>query len=421
MYAKDYDTPRGECCYIIKKKIDTSKDLKSIIEENIKNFKNPLTEQEFVENQILLDYIISEKYKNSDKIYDTIYRKINKEHPEMKKLLGFCKNNKINIYFDKSIDADLYSHLKKYYFNQNTLNKKLRIKLEINEKILSNPKKIESIIEKIVIKLSKITKIPIKELYVTNIRKNCLIFDIFRLGINWIRNIINNISSNNYGFPDEVLSQHRDEFINFLKEIENENIRVVDTNEHANANPNVNDDYRAQIQGIIQNFVINPNTLEAYEPEVIFDFRYDKEKGEFGRIFSIFNFINKYKKSKIKNGKIYYYPNENCEGYGLRINRNDDIFSPDGNYWCTVYTNLKKNEWSYKMDGISGDIIEKRYPDGTRKQFKIFFQCKIRQTSLRENQNGIIEEFNGNPDDDIIPYRIIKEHLGVSNRWQFNF
>jgi hypothetical protein len=314
--------------------------------------------------------------------------------------------------------------LKKYYFNQNTLNKKLRIKLEINEKILYDPKKIESIIEKIVIKLSKITKIPIKELYVTNIRKNCLIFDIFRLGINLINNsidfIINEINNSSiFGINDEIFSQHRDEFIQFLKEIENENIRVVDTNEHANANQNVND-YRAQIQNIIQNFVINPNTLEAYEPEVIFDFTYDKEKGEFGRIFSIFNFINKYKKSKIKNGKIYYYPNENCEGYGLRINRND-IFSPGGYNWCTVYTNLKKNEWSYKMEGISGDIIEKRYPDGTRKQFKIFYQCKIRQTSFRENQNGIIEEFNGNPDDDIIPYRIIKEHLGVSNSLQLNF
>lgn len=360
MFEKFYDyyTPKGERNYIIKKKIDTEKDLESIIKENIKNFRNPLTPQEFVENQILLDYIISEKYKNNNTIYDKIYRKINKEHPEKKKILSFCKNNKVNIYFDKSIDADLCGCLEKYYYNQNTLKKKLRIKLEINENILNNPKKIDSIIEKIVEKLSEITKIPLKNLCVTNIRKNCLIFDIFIIVIDWARNIINNnieyirneinnsIDSfrnviNNY--IDSLINffassasrrnRHRDEFIRFLRQIENENgnirIREVDGNEYP-------DDYRVQIQDIIHNFVINPNND-------IFDSTYDKEKGQFGHVFSFF-----YKESKIKNERIYYYPNRNCEGYGIKINR-EDIFSPIGNNWCTVYTNLLKNEFSFRL------------------------------------------------------------------------
>lgn len=253
----------------------------------------------------------------------------------------------------------------------------------------------------------------------TNIRKNCLIFDIFRRSFNWIRNGIDNVIDNminndvNYlpNFVDDIFDnennflEHRNKFIQFLRQIENENIIIV------NDEIENEDQYKAEIQNVINNFVINP--------EEIFDSKYDKKKGEFGRALSLF-FLNIYSNSVMKNNKIYYYPNENCEGYGLKINTRDryDIFNYWGSEWCIIYSNLMKNEFSYKIDGISGDIIEKRYSDGTRKQFRLFYQCKIRQSCLVENSNTLL--FIGGPND-IIPYRIIKEHLNACNRWQIIF
>ena len=83
-----------------------------------------------------------------------------------------------------------------------------------------------------------------------------------------------------------------------------------------------------------------------------------------------------------------------------------------------VYKNLMSDEINYRINGISGNIIEKRNNDGTLKQIKIFYQCRIRQESLLENLNGTLI-FTGGPND-IIPYRIIKENLSSINRWQFN-
>jgi len=201
-----------------------------------------------------------------------------------------------------------------------------------------------------------------------------------------------NIFNENY---DSLLLKHQNEFIHFLSQIENENILLREENED-----NIN---RAQIQNIIKNYAINP---KAY-----FDYRYGKLKGQFGRRSFLFNIINFHSESTVKNEKKYFYPNKNCEGYGLRVNIIEDVFYPEGKGWCIVYKNLVNDLISYKIDGISGNIIEMQYNDGTRKLFKIFYQCKIRQSSLVENNDGTLK-FIGGPND-IIPYRIIKEHLSI--------
>ena len=244
-------------------------------------------------------------------------------------------------------------------------------------------------------KLIEITKIPSEDLCATNVRKNCLILDVFW----WIISIPHRILKMIKDSFSERINSHLNEFIDFLNQIEGENILINENNED-----------RAQILNVIQNFVINR--------EVIFDRRYNKLKGEFGLRFSVFGLINFYKDSTEKNGKQFFYPNENCEGYGLRINNNEDIFNGRGREWCMVYKNLMSDEINYRINGISGNIIEKRNNDGTLKQIKIFYQCRIRQESLLENLNGTLI-FTGGPND-IIPYRIIKENLSSINRWQFN-
>jgi hypothetical protein len=57
---KKLDSPKGERDYTIRQKIDVLKPLKEILESNILNFKNP-NEAQFINNQILIDYIIAKK------------------------------------------------------------------------------------------------------------------------------------------------------------------------------------------------------------------------------------------------------------------------------------------------------------------------------------------------------------------------
>jgi hypothetical protein len=56
------ETPDGET-FEVYEKIDEKKNLQQNIEDDFKNFNKPKNEIEFIENQIKLDYIISEKYK----------------------------------------------------------------------------------------------------------------------------------------------------------------------------------------------------------------------------------------------------------------------------------------------------------------------------------------------------------------------
>ena len=113
--------------YKIYEDIDSQKNLRTLIKDNIINFKNPSNDKEFIENVIILDHIISEKYK----IPTPIDREIFLNNP-MNELLVFFKNQKYNVFIDYSIDDELYSHLLKYYFNKNTYNKKVRIHLDID-------------------------------------------------------------------------------------------------------------------------------------------------------------------------------------------------------------------------------------------------------------------------------------------------
>jgi ubiquitin len=169
--------------YKINEKIDTTKDLKFLIQDNTKNFEKPSNEQEFIENQIILDYIISQKYKNN--IPNSYAEKL-KNHLGMEALFFFYKDQGSNVYFDKSIDAEVFRHLRKYYFNKNINKKKLTIRLEIDKNIINENEKIKKIINEIIYFISEFTKIPLKDLYVTNIRKNCLHLDIYHYCVNII-------------------------------------------------------------------------------------------------------------------------------------------------------------------------------------------------------------------------------------------
>lgn len=192
------DTPDGET-FKIYEKIDEKKDLKQNIEIDLKNFNKPKNKVEFTENQIKLDYIISEKYKGKE-INDKFDKmKEYEKYPAMKDLLGFYKKKKCKVYIDNSIDQELSHQLQKYYSSEDILKNKIRICLNIDKEKLKDLEVVKNIIDKIVKKISTITKIPETNLKVTNIRKNCLLFDIyyvFRRGIKFIIGLFNNIPQN---------------------------------------------------------------------------------------------------------------------------------------------------------------------------------------------------------------------------------
>ena len=395
--------------YKIYEKIDTKKNIKSIIEEDITNFKNPSNSIQYIENQILLDYIISEKYKNNKTIYDDeyIYEKYNKNqglenllpYISLETLLPFYKSK--NIYYDYNINNKLYAHLNKYYYSENIFKKKIRIRLEVGENILKDHKKIEYIIEKIIEKISSVTHIPNEDLYVVNVRKNCLLFDIFYA----IKKKIGDVFKYIIGKIEDKFVTHREEFIQFLRNIvndvdrDNNNINIINNinnNNYYEDHPVV-----VELRNILDHFII-PNMNIFYFS--FFDDKYDKRRGSFGRILWLFHIDR-----VVKNGRIYYYPNINCEGYGLRVNRiidGEDIFDPSGDY-CIVFTTLNRDQIHYKIDEFRGGIIEKRNNDETFKLFRLFLQCKIKRENIRWGDgNNLICE-NGL----LIPYRIIKENL----------
>ena len=174
------DTPDGEIK--VYEKIDPTKNLKDLIEENSKNFKEPSNDIQFIENQATLDYITSEKYKKEEINIDK-FSKLGKKagYPVMNDLLMFYNKKKCKVYIDNTIDSEFYSQLQKYYFSENILKKKIRIHLNISKDKLNDIKVVNDIITKIVKKISGITKIPIDNLHVTNVRRNCLLFEIFHL------------------------------------------------------------------------------------------------------------------------------------------------------------------------------------------------------------------------------------------------
>ena len=389
------EKPKGEKPkFKIYEKIDTTKSLESIIKENIPNFKCPSDGKEFIENLIILDYIISEKYKKNKTIFD---ENINFcKYPGFEDLSLFFKSRNLKVYYDDSISEDFYKQLRQYYKSENCFKKKIRIRLNLNEKVLQDEKKVESIVAKISDKVSEIIKVKKEDLYVTNVRKNCLLLDIFVLSITlvtlglYVNLLIGEIN-------EQRLIRHKEEFKRFLEEIVDEN---NGNNIHFlnQIGENESEEVVVDIKNALGNYV---STLT---PEK-FDYRYDKRKGNFGKFLFFFHF-----KFTEKNGKTYYYPSSNCEGYGLRVNRRrnngEDIFDSRGD-WCIVYSSILKDKIYYNINQFSGGYIEKSNLDNSVTKFRLFFQCKAKISSITENLDGsLIVDL-----DYLVPYRLIKENL----------
>lgn len=383
---ESYTPEGGKRKFKIYEKIDTTKSLESIIEENIPNFRKPLNKKEFIENQILLDYIISQKYKNNKTIFD--HNVDSNKNPGFEALSMFFKSKNVKVYYDNSINKDFYKDFMKYYKSENNFEKKIRIRLNLEENILKDKEKIESIVNKIINKVSEITDVKNEELHVTNVRKNCLLLDIFRSISNYVIG----------KFNERRFNSHKEEFKKFLKEIVNVNNgnNISFQNENGEDEDNI---VVIDIKKILSNYVTN----EDFTPEK-FDCKYDKAKGSFGRylLFGHHNSIN-------KNGYTHNYPNKNCEGYGLKVNKiidGENIFKSRN--WCTIYTNIIKNKAYDSIDKFSGEYIEKKNTDKTVTKFRLFFQCKAQIDRISRALDDIIIY----DDDYFVPYRLIKENLG---------
>ena len=183
----------------------------------------------------------------------------------------------------------------------------------------------------------------------------------------------------------------------FLKSIFENDKQIV-------VNGNVKD-YKAKVKKSLENFVLPQNENE------VFNHLYNKNKGEFGHYIPYLTFKWFKHSYRLKNGRTYFYPNENCEGIGIRVNINEigeNIFDED-NDWCNAYCNLMKNRISYKINGIEGTII-RRIVNDEFKIIRIFFQCKVRKSQIiedNEHNEIILNEIENN----LIPYRLIREHM----------
>lgn len=387
---ESYTSKLGKRTFKIYEKIDTTKSLKSIIKDNITNFTHPSSDKEFIENQILLDYIISQKYKNNKTIFD--YNVDSNKNHGFETLSMFFKYKNAKVYYDNSINKNFYKYLRKYYKSKNNFEKKIRIRLNLKKDVLKDKEKIESIVNKIINKISEITGIKNEELHVSNVRKNCLIFDIVHL----VSRAVNNVVGYFVGkIKEQEFNNNKEEFRDFLREICNEH------NENNIEFRNMNDeieDVIVDVRTVLSNYVTDENLNGR------FDRNYDKSKGSFGRFFYLWH-----KESTERNGRIYYYPNKNCEGYGLKVNEIlDGINIFKSNEWCTIYTNVMKNKAYDSIDKFQGEYIEKRNNDGTIKKFRVFLQCKAKFCTISVSLDHTII-FD---DEYIVPYRLIKENLG---------
>jgi hypothetical protein len=389
-----YTPQAGKPKYKIYEKIDTKKSLESIIEENIPNFITPSTSKEFIENLILIDYIISEKYKNNKSIFDEDVDFNN--CPGLEALSLFFKSKNAKVYRDNSIKDELYKHLKKYYKSGNNFNKKIRISLNLRKEILQDQMTVESIIDKVINQLSKIIEVKNEDLHVVNVRKNCLLFDVFvlqpiRKSFSIVKYIVGK-------FNEMRFKSHKEEFKNFLREITNEHNNNNNFNFINERDESYPDEVVGEIKDVLNSYAISGTEMT---PEK-FDCSFDKSKGSFGyRIFRC------PLKSIEKNGRTYYYPNKNCEGYGLKISDNiRRIIFDSKSDWCIVYTNILGNKAYFRINQFPGEYIEKLNEDTTITKFRLFFQCKIRNSSIIENLDGSLIL-----DDSLVPYRLIKEHL----------
>lgn len=380
--------------YKIYEDIDSQKNLTTLIKDNIINFKNPSNDKEFIENVIILDHIISEKYK----IPTPIDREIFLNNP-MNELLVFFKNQKYNVFIDYSIDDELYSHLLKYYFNKNTYNKKVRIHLDIDIDIIKNlgKDKLTKIYNKIVDAISDITKFPKENLYVTNNRKGSWICDLFYT---------------TFYLPFKFNKPDIDRLQNVLDDI----LRDLRNN---TTHQNINIADRIRIIDNLRNFAIRPTDAISNIRELFYDPRYNKKRGEFGIAYWL-NIFKYHIKFKEKNRRNYYYPNnsDKWEGFGLKIHDNyqigethfskTDIFNSDGN-WYNAYANLPLRRISYKTDDLrDSNLVFDEIVDGKRKLFSLIWQCRIHRNYIRNNDESDIRLSDNRF---IIRYRLLKEHI----------
>ena len=388
--------PKKERNYKIEGKIDVSKPLKEIIDKVIPNFKNPNKEEVFINNQILIDYITKEKYKGHEINLGNFENiKSFKDAKGIKELLKFYEENKCNVYTDKTIPLEIYYQLQNYYFNGNAMKKKIRIYLDIDNSLLKDDEKVRKIIDKIVNMISKITNIPKEELYVTNVRKNCLFCEIYRFVRKIVRNVVQFfIGDINQSALEE--EHNRNALAEFFRSIYSE--LAVE-----NADPQ----RVLEIHNVIENYIINPDeTLDS---------RFDKSIDEFGR--RSFLFISWHKELEIKNGKPYYYPTQEWEGFGLRVPYKhingeayypEKIFKEDGE-WCICYSDLSFSQLSYKIANIRRNVYD-IYQNNKYLRYSLLFQCRIKKDKIaEENDDNITLSDNGY----IVPYRLLKENIDL--------
>ena len=183
---------------------------------------------------------------------------------------------------------------------------------------------------------------------------------------------------------------NRNELMIFLQQIKNEK-----------GNQYLSNEDEIEIKLIIDNLILNP--------EYYFDGRYDKRKGDFG--LRHFLFIGYHMDSIQKNGKTYYYPNERCEGYGLKVHCQDidnhhffcgDIFDPNGQ-WCIAYSNLSKSRISYRIPNVRPDLFFYK-----NRRYSLLFQCKVKISEIINEEDDNITLSNKNY---VIPYRLLKEDI----------
>lgn len=372
--------------FTIIKKIDKNKNLKELIYEYItpESFKNPKNEATFIENQILLDQIIYEKYKDKQiNFNDNIYR----NNSAMEALLLYFENKKCNVYIDDSIDQNLFKEINKYYFNQNTFGKKLRLSLGIDGSIMNDKDKLrDKVINQIISKIGNVTNVPKDKIFVTNVRNNCIICDIFLYVKDLIKEKAPKIKeafSNLFQKKQIVVEIH--ECLSQIQDsLENESNNLYDKMKN-----------KVEIHENIENYVVNSGYY--------FDSNFDKPIGSFGiRSFLFFYWHEQY---KVTNEKKYFYPGKQWDGFGLIVrNFNEEIFDPNGG-WCTAYCDLTKKQKRYKIQ----DIAKETLYDRNNKRYSLLFQIKIKKDQIMsdDNNNNIVM-FN---DGYIVPYRLLRENI----------
>ena len=368
--------------FTIINKIDKNKNLKELIYEYItpESFKNPKNEATFIENRILLDQIIYEKYKDKQINFDdNIYR----NNSEMEALLLYFENKKYNVYVDNSIDQDLYKEINKYYFNDISVGKKIRLSLGINGSIIKDKDKLrDKIINPIISAIGKLTKIPKENVFVTNVRNNCLVCDIYFYGFPIIKEIIHNLFRKNQKQIVTEIHQCLNEIDDVL---ENDPDLLYSKMEN-----------KAEIHDEIHNYVIREGFY--------FDRNFDKPIGSFGlHSFWIFEWHVPY---KMENDRQYFYPGQQWDGFGLIIRDFDrrEIFDPNGG-WCTAFLDLTKKQKRYNIR----DVIKETLYDRNNRRYSLILQCRIKRDQIFSDDNGKnIVMLN---DKYVVPYRLLRENI----------